>query len=76
MWFELNQDELSLLLQKKSIAGKVDLILQLGYFKAKNQFFNFKLEDVKEAASYILNRYFLSRVLEKFKVGRESKRLN
>jgi TnpA family transposase len=76
VWFELTQDEHLLLVPKKSLASKVDLILQLGYFKAKHQFFNFAFENVKEDISYILNRYFPNKVLEKSKIGRETKRLN
>ena len=30
VWFELNQEEQSLLLSKKSLASKIDLIIQLG----------------------------------------------
>ena len=48
VWFELNQEEQSLLLSKKSLTSKIDLIIQLGYFKTKHQFFNFTLEDVSE----------------------------
>ena len=55
IWFELNQDEQVLLESKNSIASSVDLIIQLGYFKAKHQFFNFTLADVTEDAAYVLN---------------------
>ena len=37
VWFELNQEEQSLLLSKKSLTSKIDLIIQLGYFKTKHQ---------------------------------------
>lgn len=57
-WFDLNTEEQVLLESKNSIASSIDLIIQLGYFKAKHQFFNFTLEDVKEDTAYILNRFY------------------
>ena len=33
-------------------------IIQLGYFKAKRQFFDFNLQDITQEVSYIINRYF------------------
>src|SRR5205814_2723653 len=38
--------------------ASVYLILQLGYFKSKKQFFVFGLEDVSDDVVYILRRYF------------------
>jgi TnpA family transposase len=76
IFFELNQAEQSLLVSKRSLASKIDLILQLGYFKSKHQFFSFSLEDVKEDTRYILNRYFTDKSIRKSAVGREARRLN
>jgi len=70
VWFDLTPDELFLLQQKASLANKVDLILQLGYFKAKHQFFNFTLEDVQEDVDYIINTFFSGQILKKLSLSR------
>ena len=41
-YFELHGSEPELLKLSVSRKTKVDAILQLGYFKAKNQFFNYR----------------------------------
>ena len=46
LYFSLNDRERMLLNQYSNIKTKVYFILQLGYFKARHQFFKFKLEDV------------------------------
>ena len=76
VWFELNQEELLLLISKRSLISKVDLILQLGYFKSKQQFFKFTFEEVSDDIHYIMNRYFPNRVLDKSTLERKAKRLN
>ena len=63
IWFELNLDEQILLESKSSIASSLDLIIQLSYFKAKHQFFNFTLKDVTEDAEYVLNRFYAGKKL-------------
>ncbi len=75
-WFELTEEERLLLAPKKTLESKIDLMLQIGYFKAKQQFFTYLFEDVPEDVSYILDRYFPGRVLEKSRIGRETKRIN
>ncbi len=42
----------------RTYAAKTYFILQLGYFKAKKQFFVFELQTVTEDVHYILHRYF------------------
>ena len=76
IWFELDQEMLKFLTSKSSLASKVDLIIQLGYFKSKHQFFTFTLNDVWEDALYIMNRYFPKKVLIKSTLGRASRNLN
>lgn len=76
VWFELNQEEQSLLLSKKSLTSKIDLIIQLGYFKTKHQFFNFTLEDVSEDTSYIMNRFFPGEILTKTGLSRAQRYRN
>jgi len=53
---------------------KVDLIIELGYFKAKNQFFKFKLNDVKADVDFILIKYFKNKNFNKISIGREGRR--
>jgi TnpA family transposase len=55
---------------------KVDAILQLGYFKAKNQFFQYRHKDVQEDINYILNLYFDNTQIGRFSISREIKRKN
>jgi len=52
------------------------LIIQIGYFKSKHQFFRFTLDEVSDDVSYVMNRYYPDRVLVKSKLGREARRLN
>ena len=42
----------------RTYAAKTYFILQLGYFKAKKQFFVFELQTVTEDVQYILHRHF------------------
>lgn len=58
LYFELNQAELAGLEQLSSLKTRLYFILQLGYFKAKHQFFAFNLEEVKWDAEYLINKYF------------------
>ncbi len=45
------------------LKSKLYFILQLGYFRAKQQFYTFTLEDVHSDCNYILNKYFSSPIL-------------
>lgn len=47
LYFDLNGDELSALEQLTTTKTRLYFILQLGYFKAKHQFFTFNLDEVK-----------------------------
>jgi len=58
LYFEMNQAELDLLRQFGTTRTKVYFILQLAYFKAKNQFFTFKFDDVSSDVRYILGKFF------------------
>lgn len=59
-YFSLSQVEKELLYTLRSIKSKVYFILQLGYFKSKHLFFQFKLSEVQEDIQYILKVYFKS----------------
>ena len=58
LYFELTQVELDTLGQFGTIKTKVHFILQLAYFKAKNQFFTFTFDDVRADVDYVLAKFF------------------
>ena len=58
LYFEMNQVELDTLGQFGAIKTKVYFILQLAYFKAKNQFFTFEFDDVRADVDYVLSKFF------------------
>ncbi|QRG81468.1 DUF4158 domain-containing protein [Vibrio diabolicus] len=58
LYFTLNPSERDALRQFSNTKTRIYFILQLGYFKAKQQFFNFSLEDVKDDVKYIVGTYY------------------
>ena len=58
VYFALEPLEKQQLDQLRNITASVYFILQLGYFKAKKQFFLFGLQEVSDDVVYILRRYF------------------
>ncbi len=58
LYFKMTQVELDALDQFKTIKTKVYFILQLAYFKAKNQFFAFEFDDVRADVNYVLLNFF------------------
>lgn len=58
MYFALDSLEKQALDELRIPAAKIYFILQLGYFKAKRQFFVFDLSAVAEDAAHIQRRYF------------------
>lgn len=58
LYFSMTKDELYALGQFRTLKTKVYFLLQLAYFKAKNQFFTFSFEDVKVDISYIMYIFF------------------
>ncbi len=57
-YFSLSPKELVVLEQLHSIKSRIHFILQLGYFKARQLFFAFSLEEASEDARYIMEQYF------------------
>lgn len=76
IWFELNKEENDLLHFPGSIARKVDLIIQLGYFKYTHRFFKFTLDAGQGDIDYVMNLYFPGKILKKSTLGREARALN
>ena len=58
LFFNLSKDDNLLLARYKTIKIKIYFILQVGYFRATQQFYDFKLEDRSPEVTYIANRYF------------------
>jgi len=56
--FTLTQSEKDLLASFTHVHIQLYFLLQLGYFKAKQMFFTFPLDDVVEDVTYLLARYF------------------
>jgi hypothetical protein len=60
-YFTLDPLEEEQLKNIRYINAAVYFILQLGYFKAKKQFFFFDSQDITDDIKYILQRYFLNK---------------
>ncbi|WP_166291691.1 DUF4158 domain-containing protein [Photorhabdus stackebrandtii] len=56
IYFTLTQSERVALSQFSNTKTRIYFILQLGYFKAKQQFFNFTLDDVSNDIQFITTR--------------------
>ena len=56
-YFTLNIDEIKYVHHYENIKTKLYFILQLGYFKAKQQFFNFNFEDAEKDVNYIASNF-------------------
>ena len=63
-FFAMTEDERSFALGRKSLLAQMYCLLQIGYFKAKQAFFQFALDDVpQEDVEFLLLRYFPGQVL-------------
>ncbi|MBY0581225.1 MAG: Tn3 family transposase [Rickettsiales bacterium] len=58
LFFDLSDNDHLLLENYKTIKLKIYFIIQLGYFRTTQRFYNFNLEDVPEIVSYLANKYF------------------
>ncbi len=75
-YFDLGPAERELVDGVFTISVAVHLVLQLGYFKAKRQFFVYELDAVAEDANHILQRYFPARERAEIKSPSRSTRLD
>ncbi|MCX7113589.1 MAG: DUF4158 domain-containing protein [Proteobacteria bacterium] len=58
-FFAMSEAERSLGLQRRGVLKQLYCLLQIGYFKAKQAFFQFSLDDVPpEDVTFLLQRYF------------------
>jgi hypothetical protein len=74
-FFDLNQAERDLVSSVYTISVAVHLILQLGYFKAKRQFFIYARGVVLADLEYIRHRYFPERDIAEIKMLSKPTRL-
>lgn len=58
LYFELSSHESEIVAAIRTSSVAANLVLQLGYFKAKRQFFVYELEQVVEDLHYIAALYF------------------
>ena len=58
LYFSLTKNEFELLAEFRSMASKLNFILQLGYFKARHLFFNFEFQAVSTDMEFIRRVYF------------------
>lgn len=58
LFFAISQSEQETLAQYHNVRTRVYFILQLGYFKAKQQFFQFTFEEVTDDTRFILKKFF------------------
>ncbi|MBF0366616.1 MAG: Tn3 family transposase [Oligoflexia bacterium] len=71
--FELNREEQKIFEARTSNATKIDAIIRLGYFKQKQQFFQFDLREVQGDVKHLLGRYFEPPLLDKKAIGNNAK---
>ena len=64
IYFYLENSEVKILENYRSINSKINFILQLGYFKYKFRFFSFDLDEVKDDISFIFIKYFNKKNLD------------
>ncbi len=58
LYFSLTPAERALLEGFRNTQTRIHFILQMGYFKAKQQFFTFSLDEVRSDAQYIVATYY------------------
>jgi hypothetical protein len=58
LFFNLSKDDYVLLNKYRTLRNQIYFIIQLGYFRATQQFYNFDLEEISEQVSSIYHRYF------------------
>jgi hypothetical protein len=75
LYFDLSVPEHAAVTAVHTASVCVHLILQLGYFKAKRQFFIYEQEAVLEDLHYVLEKYFPEKALASIKTPSKPTRL-
>lgn len=68
LYFQLSEPEKAAAGAIRTASVAAHLILELGYFKAKRQFFSFEAEDIEEDMRYVLASYFPEREIHDIKM--------
>ena len=71
LYFTLNKEEISSAMNYSNERTRLYFILQLGYFKAKQRFYSFSLDEVTEDAKYINEIYLDKKSIISGKISRE-----
>lgn len=71
LYFSLDEKEMAVAMGYANPKTKLYFILQLGYFKAKQQFYSLSLEEVSEDANYLNALYFDNSAVISGKITRE-----
>ncbi len=74
LYFDLSPTERELVDGVFTISVAVHLVLQLGYFKAKQQFYSYSVDEVTEDVKHILRRHFPARDIAEIKERSRSTR--
>lgn len=67
LYFDLSAPE-QVAVEARTVSVGIYLALELGYFKAKRQFFSFEQDDVLDDLHYLLERYFPDRTMDAIKL--------
>lgn len=57
-FFALESNDYNYLRKYRTLKNKIYFIIQLGYFRAKQQLYDFNLEEISQEVTYITNTYF------------------
>lgn len=76
IYFALSQKEYKAMSERGSLASRVHFILQLGFFKATSQFFNFTFDEIKQDVDYILQEYFKNTKLNVNTISKQTRHTN
>ena len=68
-YLALSEPELALASNRNGLHYQVWCVLQIGYFQAKQTFFRFTWEDVRDDLAFVLSRYFPGQTFEPYTVS-------
>ena len=71
LYFTLTESELLATMKYANVRTRLYFILQLGYFKAKQQFYSFNIDEVIEDATFVSNVYLNGKSIQSGKITRE-----
>lgn len=57
LYFAMDAQELNLALSHRSLTNRLFFVLQLGYFKARQMFFSFSLDEAEEDIRFVMDNH-------------------